>query len=225
VGREPVGTLGSAAPASDVISALLSATEHFLRRGYFVTQDLAKDLASLGIDGVGPIIEALLSLFRCDIINVDAIRHAGDLAMLRIVFRRDKKVRTLYYLSCDLRDDARAQRLLLATSLGEHKSFASLIKCGSYLLHEPEFAWLRSLIVGKSTTIVQDPSGIPFRVMLEAGYSVRLFGDYRTPPDVFRKYPQSDLAAAYRHGDIAPLRFPFGYRKDGVNGSLMLARC
>jgi len=77
-------------------------------------------------------------------------------------------------------------------------------------MHKPYFSRIRNLILQKSSIIVQDDSGIPFRFFKSDQWNITLYGVYEGPIDLFKNHFEPDLAAAYRHR-AAPLPFRFGY--------------
>jgi hypothetical protein len=73
--------------------------------------------------------------------------------------------------------------------------------------------------------LVQDDTGIPYRVLTESGWQVRLYGDYEKPVRDFGSFGyQRDLESAYRSGKTAGrLPFPFGYHWSNGKSTLMIA--
>jgi hypothetical protein len=67
---------------------------------------------------------------------------------------------TLYYFSTNLADGS-FERSGFAAFLAKLGPADSLIKSASYLLHKPQFANVRRLLLDGSATILQDDSGIP----------------------------------------------------------------
>ncbi len=73
--------------------------------------------------------------------------------------------------------------------------------------------------------VLQDDTGISYRVFKGQGWAIRLFGRYATPVKDFTNVEQLDLRAAYEdpEGTVKPLPFHFGYRWLTQVDNLLLA--
>lgn len=111
--------------------------------------------------------------------------------------------------------------LLYATSLGRP---ATLAKSASYLMHESYFSNVRNFILMQSRGLVQDPSGVPYRSLIEQNWKVNLYGNYQGVQDIFKEYEQPDLLSAQQQQGPRPLSFGIGYLNMPTNTSLMVAR-
>jgi hypothetical protein len=101
---------------------------------------------------------------------------------------------------------------------------ATLIKSASYLLHKPYFSTIRNLILSKTSWIVEDDSGIPYRYF-DRAWDVRLYGKYSDPIPLFKNWKQPDLKEAFSsRKDIQPLGFAIGYRHPGESDLLVAVR-
>ena len=84
---------------------------------------------------------------------------------------------------------------------------------------------MRSLILGQSTSILQDDSGMPFRFLRPPDWRVTLYGHYEKPVKDFNYGYQPDLARAYASGQPKPLPFSYGYHwKDGFSSVMFAVR-
>ena len=93
-------------------------------------------------------------------------------------------------------------------------------------MHDSGFTRIRDFLMSHSIGIVQDPTGVPYATLLNAGWDIRLFGNYQGTLDIFPNCQQPDLIAAYqagRHG-VRPLNFGIGYLFEPSRTSLMVAR-
>jgi hypothetical protein len=100
---------------------------------------------------------------------------------------------------------------------------ASLLKSPSYLLFENGFATIRNFILDHSHIIVQDDSGIPLDYFEPNKWSLRLFGVYLGPIDVFKQHYQVRLRELFEQGNPPPLEFGFGYRWNYKEANLIVA--
>jgi hypothetical protein len=101
----------------------------------------------------------------------------------------------------------------------------ALVKSASYLMHDEGFSTIRNYVTNSTSGLVQDPSGVPYRHLMNAGLPLSLYGDYRGTIGIFSQQ-QPDLMAAYRNGQhlVQPVDFGFGYLYSASNTSLMVAR-
>jgi hypothetical protein len=227
----------SAEDAGLVLKDMRIALTDFLARNYFITSRMAKQLQTPRLKGVAPLVLASMGLLDVQVVAVEpfdlgpgseAARRAGKRAQgLKITFSHPQvgKPQTLYYLSLDATDQALAANPEFLPFLAQFGSSVTFLKSASYLLHGNEFAGTRKVLLDATDLLVQDDTGIPYRLLRDRGFEVRLFGRYVPPIKDFNYGYQPDLAAAYRtSGKVADLPFPFGYHwQDGRSG-LILAR-
>ena len=71
---------------------------------------------------------------------------------------------------------------------------------------------------------MQDDSGIPIAAFDPAKWSLRLFGTYIGPIEVFKQYFQPQLQATYQQIQPGPIEFGIGYRWSARQSTLILAR-
>jgi len=96
------------------------------------------------------------------------------------------------------------------------------VKSASYLMHHSNFKLVRDLILQKSTTELQDDSGIPIEYFKEDKFDITLYGSFQRPIELFAEWPEPKLVAAYKEKKVKPLDFPIGYNYIAPN--LLLAR-
>jgi hypothetical protein len=146
---------------------------------------------------------------------------------VEIAFRRpgDTVSRKMYYFSGDLSDpkvEANPGFIKFAEGLGRSDT---LIKSASFLLHWKEFGMMRQLVMDNSSVILQDDSGVPFRLLKKDGWQVSFYGKYSAPDKPFRGHYQKDLAAAFEEpGGARDLGFSLGYGYGRRTSHLVFAR-
>ena len=124
-----------------------------------------------------------------------------------------QSTRELFYFSANLLDSHLRRRPGTMKYLANLPQANTLIKSASYLMHTPYFSMVRDAILSKSRLIVEDDSGIPFRFFDASAWDVRLYGTYKEPITLFRKWHQVDLETAFASTrDVRPLGFAIGYR-------------
>jgi hypothetical protein len=134
-------------------------------------------------------------------------------------------VRRLIYFSVDVSDSSMAKYPAFLAFLKTFKPTTTLLKSASYLLHSRQFGKLRSTLLDVSQFLVQDDSGLPYKMLLSRGWQFRLHGTYAVPIPPFEGAFQPALEAAYRKQHPGPLPFDFGYHyhdKRDVRANMMV---
>ena len=136
-----------------------------------------------------------------------------------------RSARTLTYLACNLQNARLQRKPTTVKYLNDLPPAATLVKSASYLMHKPYFSNVRNLILAKSTVVVEDDSGIPYRYFNQSAWDVRLFGNYSDPIALFKNWRQDDLKVAFETQSAKqPLDFGIGYRHGGESNLLVAAR-
>ncbi len=222
-GTEPIGVVpdirklapGTLRPA---LANLRGSLKTILGAHFFITKDMRADLQRDELGGTLPILYVFLARLGNSIRDVSFVNSPG--AGVRVTFNnRSGATQTLYYFKVDLSNGFGGNFLSWCAAQGPG---ASLVKAASYLMHGDGFSQVRRFLLDQSALIVQDDSGIPLRSFDER-WSLRFFGDYAGPIEIFAKQFQPDLVAAYHRSNPAPLGFAFGYYSQPQRGMLMLA--
>ena len=216
------------------LSAWSTAMNSIFKRSFFVTSEMSKQLHG-DSDGVLPIITLLLTRVGYTVdaielgqVNKDGVWEKPTAGMrpraVRVEFHQgDAPEQTLYYFSTDLAKGF-GPGTPLAVFLDKQGKPETFIKSASFLPHLVEFVPLRDYIVRVSTRIVQDDTGIPYKLLIDKGWKVRLFGEYSHPDPPFRARFQPDLEAAFAEpGKVEPLGFSIGYGYHRRPSSLLVA--
>jgi len=253
-GLEPVGSVPALERfAEDRIDALLaqlreSLSDVFLR-DYFITKTMMSELRTPEIDGTLPLLLTFLARLDARVVGVEMDgpwnpapqatpstapssgvgqglvrprRLPG--ATIRFVAAGSTRVQTLSYIRVQMQDAELAKQEGLLSYLNSVGPFTTLLKSASYLMHDDRFSRVRSLIVARSRSVLQDDTGVPYRFFDRATWHLTLFGRYTPPVSDFNYGLQKDLAAAYQHSSIArDLPFSFGYHWRQGTSSVMLA--
>jgi hypothetical protein len=93
-------------------------------------------------------------------------------------------------------------------------------------MHEDSFSGIRDYLLTQCRAIVQDPSGVPYRSLVNPSLDLRLYGNYQGTIDIFSNANQPDLINAYSQGKhgAQPINFGVGYLYTPSNTCLMVAR-
>ena len=239
-GLEPVGEL----PAPErldpeqqarVLADMHAAQRYILRRNFFVTQYMSRELNTPNLKGVLPVVVTMLSrmgYFVVDVqpANLDGRSPAdpgGRPRALYVHFRPQSggPVQELMYASFDASDSGLLRRAGFLQAIAPVDPTVTLLKAASYLLYDDGFARMRSLIEEKSRLLIQDDSGLPYANLLARGFCVELYGDYLGTIPQFRYRYQKDLAEAYeRQPSRSILPFAWSYAWKPGEASLQVAR-
>ena len=221
-GTEPVGTVPELAlmpPAAlDAdLGNLRQALSTMLTTHYFITKDMRVDLTRGQVAGTLPILYVFLARTGCTIRSVST--NAGS-AQIEFTGPGGQR-QTLHYFKTDLSNGGgNAAFLAFCKKLAPG---LSLVKSASYLMHGDGFSTARDFLLANSSLIVQDDSGIPLRAFDSRRWTLRFWGNYEGPIDLFKQHYQPDLAAAYQHSNPAALGFAFGYAWQPAKGALLIA--
>jgi hypothetical protein len=237
-GLEPIGPLPDVAklPTADLAASLANLRKSLnsvLRWSFFITRDMKVDLTQPQLSGTLPVLYVFLARAGCRLARTEfvGLDKAGALTTgkaaisgARIVFTGPGgRAQTLYYFTTDLSDagiKANPGFVKFCERLGPG---ASLLKAASYLMHSDGFSSARNFLLGHCHTIVADDSGIPLRHYDPARWTVRLFGSYPGPIELFAQHHQPQLTELYARANAAPLEFGFGYRWQPAESTLLLA--
>lgn len=240
-GTEPIGSLPDPVrlergAVDGELHRLQESLNSVLSFSFFITKQMKKDVASIG---TLPILFTFLARSHKTIRDMSFVSldkdgaeqpakndnpGSGLVPGVKITFTQENgPLQTLYYFTTNISDDGIEQNpgfLSFCAQLGSGNSF---VKCASYLMHRDDFSVIRSFLLGNSQTLVQDDSGIPLRFFTEKEWQLRLFGTFQGPIQVFKEWPEPDLAELYRMSHPIPLDFGIGYRHHAGESMLMVA--
>jgi hypothetical protein len=219
---ESIPELQSVSPVllENTLQTIEASLNTLVNFGYFETHELHQYLERSQLKGVLPIIFVFLARSGKQILNVDYTSRGVKISFRDLATNAQK---VLYYFSADLSDSGlRANQAVLrfCNSLGPTNSF---LKADSYLLHQNDFNTARSYLLRVSSSILQDDSGIPLRYFAPERWTMRFFGSYPGPINLFRNFYQPDLAHYYAASSPKPLTFGFGYQWNPHDAGLIIA--
>jgi hypothetical protein len=223
---------------SGALGNLENAMKSCLTTTYFITKDMKIDLHEQNLNGVLPILYTCIARANKSITTVSfgslnnggvfeeaaPGRKGGSTPGVRIRYTDNQSgnAQTLYYFTTDISDGgikATPGFLKFCQRLGTGASF---LKSPSYLLFENGFVTIRNFILDHSNMIVQDDSGIPLAFFDPNKWSLRLFGVYVGPIDIFKQHYQPKLRELYEQSNPPPLEFGFGYRWNYKEANLIV---
>jgi hypothetical protein len=246
-GLESVGSI--AAPntltqdeVAQGLDNLRKSVEAILSYGHFITKDMRAELDRTAFRGVLPLIYTFVALAGGEVVSTQyftvvgggSVQELGNspyvsrggLPGARVEFRRRGRsdLQTLYYVQANVADEALTSNGALLNWARGFGAGNVYLKAASYLLHESYFSRIRSFLLNQAISVLQDDSGIPFRYFRDGNWRLWLFGTYSGTLDIFTKYYQSDLQAAFAApGAAVPLPFGTGYKWRLGESNLLLA--
>ena len=241
VGLEPPGCIPSKAEdfTPEYWPALREGWQTAASMGFFKTENMERDLAEGPAKGVLPVLLFLIARAGNSVLDVAplGITPAGALIAsndkaatetrgLTIHFQDQRqRLRTLRYFALNLQNRRLARKPGTTKYLQTLPPGGTLVKSASYLMHKKYFSTIRSIILDRSTVVIEDDSGIPYHYFFEPPvWDVRLFGAYHQPIKLFETGVQEDLKAAYdARSGVEPLDFSFGYKWRQNESNLLLA--
>ena len=245
-GTEPIGSLPDvlrfAGPALDpVLQNLEKSLNSVLNFSFFITKDMKTDLQREELKGTLPIFYVFLARAGKTITDITFITldkegqpritlpnetSKGLTPGVRITFAGppDTPPQTLYYFTTDLSDDGIRSHPGFMKFCARLGSGYSLLKSASYLMFENGFNSVRNFLLSHSAVILQDDSGIPISAFDPAQWSLRFFGTYIGPIEIFKQHFQPQLQATYQQIQPGPIEFGIGYRWSPRESTLIMAR-
>jgi len=241
-----LGGLESVDPMPDILTvpegSLVSTLQNIqislntiLQFSFFKTKDMRQDFQRGQLRGVLPIIFVFLARTGKDISAVEYVSLTGNGTVVNgnQGVSRGVKInfsdpatgaeKVLYFFTADLSDDGVKKNGGVLRFVEQFAPANSFLKAASYLMHEGRFNTIRSSILNNSELVLEDDSGIPIRYFPPDKWTLRFFGAYTGPIELFKNFYQSDLHQYYQASSPKTLTFSFGYQWNRHNSTLILA--
>jgi len=238
VGLEPLGNFEKIKQLVDnnKLNVFSIAANSYLTKGYFITSEMGVQLSKThnGSNGGLGIILLQLARMNYDIISIESlgINENGELinndnnvlSVIKIDFKKDHKsdeMATVYYIRMDL-SNSNASRLKMLTNFAKQQHFVTFVKSASYALQDRNFTTLKNFILNNTEALLQDDTGIAFRILKQ--WNLQIFGQYTgaTLP-IFKNYTQYDMIEYFKNHQAIGINFKIGYGFNQNRPALMLA--
>ena len=245
-GLEPVGRMPDfrttrPAQAAAYLQTLNGALWDYFNKSYFITKNMNATLSGDKLDGVLPILclflkrtgNVIVSVKRCEFLDNGELMEMDFYARkrrrvqpygVRIDFLTENGIRprVLYYFSADLSDGPFNPKSKFHRFMASLPFETAFVKSASYLMHYSFFSSIRNLLLDKSSWILEDDTGIPYRYFPPEAWEARLYGEYTKPIELFRGVEQADLKKAYADpASVRALPFHLGYHWSTNKDSLL----
>lgn len=207
-------------------------TSSLFQRSFFITKEMSKDFFDWG---VLPTLLVLLKRSQAEIQRVVFVKVTSDGELtegcdhhahgVQITFRQKghDKPQMLSYFRQNLND----YHLHHFTPFLKKKApLATMFKSASYTPHQVGFAKLVDFVLENTTLLLQDDTGLPYRILHQHQWQLRYFGVYEEPyGESFVAYKQPDLARYFidQKDLIKELPFRIGYGYGKVPSNLLIA--
>lgn len=246
VGLEPPGTLPTVVQFKKKkdLAAQLAAERNtvndVLGRSFFITQYMDRQFRGQVTDGLfQPIVHLLVrtnhtilgyryvkldesgKVIERDLAEGPKVHNRG----IEVDFLDDSSqaVHRLTYFSTNIDDPHLTENKAFSAFVTQLKGMTTYFKATSYMTHRPEFSIIRNLVLDGSSTVLQDDSGLPYKLYTDPPWHVQLYGNYEVPIRPFKWLEQKDLRQAYQTGSPKPLNFHIGYGLARLPSNLLLA--
>ena len=236
-GADPLPNIGqlSTDQRETGLDGLSTAITTALNCSFFITKDMRVDLQRTEFKGTLPIMLVFLARLGIEVDSVVPIdldpsgqiretngRGKGYHIRCKGHFGRGKNI---YYFQQNLANDSLSPNAPFLKFVAGFGPSPTYLKSASYLLHSAGFSNIRSAILNGSPAVLQDDSGIPFRLFPNPPWDVRLYGTYTGVLDIFQENFQPDLKSAYENQalSVENINFGVGYKFNAGQSNLLLA--
>ncbi|HVN58141.1 MAG TPA: hypothetical protein VMT63_07595 [Bacteroidales bacterium] len=233
IGLEPVGQLPDICRMNnDQVSKYLNevwfSLKDIFKRSYFITGNMIGALKKTGINGSVPLMALFLKRQGYHIVSLkyigvdstgnwqpaDSLKGRKDVTGgVRIEFVGDtgRRIQSAFYFQTDISDEGLRKNHGFSKYLSRLPESHTYLKAASFLMHGKDFSRIRNTVFEKSSTILQDDSGIAYAFFDKKIWDIHLYGKYMKPGKEFSWINETDLAKAYNDPSIKPVPFTLGY--------------
>jgi hypothetical protein len=241
IGLEPVGRLPELCnvPVEQVnryLGDVWYSLKDIFKRSYFITGNMIGALKKNSVNGAVPVMSLFLKRNGYHIVSLeyiainangncmpaDSIKNLKGLANgVKIDFAADtgRRVQSVYYFQTDISDEGFKTNPGFLKYLQQLPVCHTYLKAASFLMHGADFSAIRNLVFEKSSSILQDDSGIAYRFFDKDVWDISIYGKYMRPGKEFSWINETDLAKAYEDTSITAVPFTLGYnwRTQAIN--------
>jgi len=252
VGLEPVGTppdfakINKAKDLQHYFTTVHQSLSSIINFSFFRTKSMAVEFHQSDVNGTLHVLLLFLERTGNSITGIQpvAVNEKGELTKYasfadakkdtlknkgaEIDFiSADSTEHSVIYFSINLSNEAFPKNTGFKTFIKNQGADVTYIKSASYLMHKAYFSDVRSTILSGSRAILQDDSGIPWKLFNDSTRNVTLYGAYTGTIDIFPRDFQKDLDDAYKKepskSKVKDLPFGIGYKYIKGTSNLMLS--
>ena len=233
IGLEPVGQLPELCKmttnqTNKYLDDVWYSLKDIFKRSYFITGNMMGALKKNSVNGSVPVISLFLKRAGYHIVSMrfigvdgsgncqpaDSLKNKKSVtAGVKIEFAADtgRRIQSVYYFQTDLSDEGLKKNSGFTKYLSALFDCHTYLKAASYLMHGKDFSKIRDVIFERSSSILQDDSGIAYRLFDKKTWEIHLYGKYAKPGKEFSWINETDLAKALSDTSIKPVPFTLGY--------------
>jgi hypothetical protein len=200
------------------------ALDFTLQHAFFVTSDMMQKVGRSRFCSVTGIMMFFLSRGGYEVVRAGHVFIDRDGKLLRdraasglrpiqgveIIFRKGRGLKRLRYFRLDINDSS-PQLTRFLSYCAACPPFTTIVKSASYLMHNRDYSRIRTAVLERSSSILQDDTGVPFRCLNDGKWRLSFYGKYHAPIPVFANYLQKDLKENCDKQSAGPLPFSYGY--------------
>jgi len=241
IGLEPIGLLPEICnmPVGQVnkyLGDVWYSLKDIFKRSYFITGNMIGALKKSSVNGSVPVITLFLKRSGYHIVSLrmvgvdstgswqfaDSLKSAKNITSgVRIQFAADtgRLIQSVFYFQTDISDEGLKKNHGFSKYLSRLPECHTYLKAASYLMHGKDFSKIRNIIFEKSSSILQDDSGIAYRFFDHNTWNIHLYGKYVKPGKEFSWINETDLAKALSDPSVKAVPFTLGYnwRTQAIN--------
>lgn len=176
------------------------------------------------IYGTFPLITFYIGYFNGNIIEIkkECLEYKENFCLIpgfSIQYEDGQQIKNVYYYSKKLLPEDIQENSPLDSLMKSYKEKGLFLKAAVYLLHNQKYQNFANYLAENFQYIIQEDSGIPYRLLQQHKFNVRLYGRYIDVPKLTgMKVPfQPDLAKDFKQNS-EKLTFHFGYGTARVTG-------
>jgi hypothetical protein len=245
IAMEPIGSLPDICKmipdsVKSYLNKINDSLKDIFKRSYFITKEMNNDLRKTKVNGTVPLISLFIKRTGHQIVSIqrigvdslgkwqftDSMKNKKNIVSgVKVDFRSPstKKMQSVFYFRTDISDKGLAKNQGFRIYLSNLPLSYSYLKAASYLMHYDDFKTIRSVVFDKSSTILQDDSGIAYKYFDKQKWDIRLYGKYFKPKDEFSYISEPDLEKAYKKSEYRPLSYSVGYNWRTGHSNLLYA--
>jgi hypothetical protein len=233
IGLEPIGELPdlckmSTEQTNKYLDDVWYSLKDIFKRSYFITGNMIGALKKNSVNGSVPLLTLFLKRSGYHIVSLrlvgvdttgtwqfaDSLKSKkGITDGVRIQFAADtgRLIQSVFYFQTDISDEGLKKNHGFSKYLSRLPECHTYLKAASYLMHGKDFSKIRNTIFEKSSSILQDDSGIAYRFFDRNTWNIHLYGSYVKPGKEFSWINETDLAKALSDPSVKPVPFTLGY--------------
>ncbi len=224
-------------------AGLKKSMKYINTRGYFVTSHMGSDYSKTHLNGITHMALYMMMQTNHKIVKVEDGWLSKDGKLTRIdehakspdgavrlkcidfTDANQKDLKTLYFFNHNIQDDKVTEHMEMVKFIESFPNRAAYLKAAQCAAFNPDFKVVRDLVTG-SGTIIQDDSGIPYKLLKDTTkFDTKLYGTYTTVISDLSWCLQRDLKKdVVEKGNNADLPFKISYNGNYGKGVIIFAK-